>query len=534
MNIFLHTAMGMLGGLGIFLYGMYIASEGLKKSSSKHLKEFLKKVTTNQLFGAFAGVVLAAVMQSSSAATVMVVGFVNAGLMTLRQAMGVMLGTAIGTTITVQLIAFKMTDYSLLFIAIGSFLFIIGSSTKVKSIASIFLGFGFVFFGMGIITDAMAPLQTNPEFMNAFVYLSDHLILMVLASLLFTAIIQNSAATIALAMSLGASGTLQLETAIAIVYGANAGTVVTALISSINTTKDAKRTAVAHAFFKLIGVLIFLPLTEYFAVFMESIGSDIERQIANAHSIFNIVNLLILLPFCNKFADWMLKLIPEKKETIKEVKYIDPESLEVPTVALMKTKKELERMAKIIDDNMFIGIDRLLRNKDSSKHDTIIKNESKIDVLYKSIYHYLQKITKKDISDDESVESLKYLYINSDLEEIADSLQQITYTLMKLDERNIKLNDKELSGITNFYKEVRINYIEAIKGFEGEDKEMAIKMIQQSPGVLRIEKKLRYEHFHNSDSESSRLSSTYIRIINELLKINQRTVSISHTTIGLI
>lgn len=534
MNLIMQSVMGMLGGLGIFLFGMYLASEGLKKSSSKHLKDFLQKVTTNQLFGAFAGIVLAAIMQSSSAATVMVVGFVNAGLMTLRQAMGVMLGTAIGTTVTVQLIAFKMTDYALLFIAIGSFLFIIGSSTQVKSTASVFLGFGFVFYGMGVLTDAMTPLQTNPGFMNAFVYLSDNLLLMVLAALVFTAIIQNSAATIALAMSLGASGTLQLETAIAIVYGANVGTVVTALISSINTSKDAQRTAVAHALFKVIGVLVFLPLTKYFAVGVEAIGSDIERQIANAHTLFNIVNLLILLPFCNKFADWMLKLLPEKQKTIQEVKYIDNESLEVPTVALMKTKKELERMARIINDNMFSGIDSLLSKKSNGQHAVIIKNESKIDSLYKSIYHYLQKITKKDISDDESVESLKYLYINSDLEEIADSLQQITYTLMKLEEKNIQLDEKEIAGITEFYNEVRMNYMEAMNGFEGENREVAIKAIQHSPSVLRFEKKLRYEHFLHSDSESSRLSSTYIRIINELLKINQRTVSISHTTIGMI
>ncbi|RKL65000.1 hypothetical protein CR203_22985 [Salipaludibacillus neizhouensis] len=522
--------MGVLGGLGIFLYGMYIASEGLKKSASSHLKNFLSRVTKNQFLGAFAGMVLAAGLQSSSAATVMVVGFVNAGLLTLRQAMGVMLGSAIGTTVTVQLIAFNITDYALIFIALGVLVFLVSS----KSIGSILLGFGFVFFGMGIITEAMLPIQTNPEFAGAFVYLTDNLIITILIALVFTAIVQNSAATIAIAMTLAASGSLTMEAAIAIVYGANIGTVVTALVSSINASKDAQRTAVAHAIFKVIGVLFFLPLTPILVNVLDMIGGDIERKIAYGHSIFNIVNMLILLPFCNKFADWMVILISIKDKTPKHIKYLDKGSLEVPTVALIQVRKELGHMAIVLDKKMFHDFYMLLNERNAGHRQSIIQTEKIIDVIYRSNYHYLQKITKKDLSDEESNESLKYLYINNDLEGISDALQQIAHTTIKLETASSSLNEWEINGINELYKEVYKSYSHAVKAFEENDNNIAMEVINRNPMILRREKELRFQHFYHGENESSRLSSIYVDVINDLLRVNHHSVDISHTVIGMV
>ena len=525
--------MGVLGGLGIFLYGMYIASEGLKKSASHHLKRFLTKVTKNQFFGSLAGIVLAAVLQSSSAATVMVVGFVNAGLMTLRQAMGVMLGSAVGTTITVQLIAFKITDYALLFIAIGVLVFL-GASQQIKSIGTIILGFGFVFFGMGIITDAMEPIQSNPAFTDTFLYLSDNILLMVLIALVFTAIIQNSAATIAIAMTLAASGSLTLEAAIAIVYGANVGTVVTALIACISASKDSQRTAIAHAIFKIIGVIEFLPFTNLFVQGSELTGGDIERQIANAHTIFNVVNLFILLPFCNKFADWMVLLIPTKEKTPKEVKYLDKDSLEVPTIALIQTKKELWNMGKVIETKMFDRVEQLIDDENTVDRRSVIHYEDSIDEVYRHIFHYLKNITKKDLSEEESSDSLKYLYINNELESISDSLELIALTTMKLEEQNISLNQWEIEGISKLYNDVLKSYKRVLDAFEDNDQAIAYEVINRNPMILRSEKNLRFQHFNQGDNESSRLSSVYADIMNELLRINHHTVNISHTLIGMV
>lgn len=529
----LQMTMGVLGGIGIFLFGMYLASEGLKKSASHHLKRFLNKVTKNQFYGALAGIVLAAVLQSSSAATVMVVGFVNAGLMTLRQAMGVMLGSAIGTTITVQLIAFKITDYALLFIAIGALIFL-GAAPRIKLIGSILLGFGFVFFGMGIITNAMVPLQNGPVFTDIFIYLSDKLLLMVLLALLFTAVIQNSAATIAIAMTLALNGTLTLEASVAIVYGANAGTVVTALISSISASKDAQRTAVAHAIFKIIGVFVFLPITQLFVQFLELTGEDLERQIANAHTIFNIVNLFILLPFCNKFANWMITLIPSKEITPKIIKYINRNSLEVPTVALIQTQKELGNMGNIIKTNMFDRMVNLLGDENISHRRSVIYYEELVDEIYQHIFHYLKDITKGDLSNEESSDSLKYLYINNELEGVADSLELIALTTMKLEESNISMSQWEIAGIHQLHKDVMLSYQQALEAFEEDDQTKAIEVINRNPMILRAEKNLRFEHFNHHNSESSRISSIYADIMNELLRINHHTVNISHTLIGMV
>lgn len=525
--------MGVLGGLGIFLYGMFVASEGLKKSASLHLKDFLSKVTKNQFYGSMAGIVLASVLQSSSAATVMVVGFVNAGLLTLRQAMGVMLGSAVGTTITVQLIAFKITDYALIFIALGVFIFFV-AKPQVKSLGSILLGFGFVFFGMGIITEAMLPIQNNPEFAEMFLYLTDNLYLTILIALVFTAIIQNSAATIAIAMTLAASGSLNIEAAIAIVYGANVGTVVTALISSISASKDAQRTAVAHAIFKLIGVLFFLPFTQLFVHGLEAVGGNIERQIANAHTVFNIVNLIILLPFCNKFADWMVTLLPYRDKVPKHLKYLDKESLEIPTVALVQTRKELGNMAKVIDDNMFKRFELLWDSQNPTHRQAVIRYEDIVDEIYKHIYHYLQKITKKDLTDEESNESLKYLYINNHLEGISDSLQQIAVTSTKLEDAQISLTEWEIKGISQLYTEVITSYHKAVQAFEENDKDKAMDVINRNTIILRMEKDLRYEHFNSGENTSSRLSSVYVDVMNELIMLNHHTVNISYTLIGMV
>ncbi|KMK77382.1 Na/Pi cotransporter family protein [Alkalihalobacillus pseudalcaliphilus] len=524
---------GIVGGIAIFLYGMYIASEGLKKSASNHLKKFLTKVTKNQFYGAVVGILLAAVLQSSSAATVMVVGFVNARLLTLRQAMGIMLGSAVGTTLTVQLIAFRLTDYALLFVALGVGVFLLGKE-KVRALGSVLLGFGFVFYGMGMITAAMEPVQNNPELTSTFVYLTDNLYVTVFIALIFTAIIQNSAATIAIAMTLSASGSLSMEAAVAIVYGANIGTVVTALISSISASKDAQRTAVAHALFKVIGVLLFLPFTHYFVVWLELFSGGIERQVANAHTIFNIINLVVLLPFCSKFADWMLVILPAKEKAENHVQFLDKESLEVPTIALVQAKKELGHMAESIRVNMLSDFDKLLYQENLSHRQAVIRHEDRIDATYKSIYHYLQKITQKDLSDEESEESLKYLYINNHLEGISDAIYHIALTTGKLEVAQVQLQDWERQGISQLFEEVLTSYEKAIQAFEFVDKQQAIAVINRNPIILRKEKELRFQHFHSGTNQSSRLSSVYVDIMNELIMVNHHVVNISYTVNNMV
>src|SRR5690625_58253 len=524
----------LFGGMAIFLYGMYIASDGLKQAASKHLKVFLTTVTKNQFLGSLAGIVLAAVMQSSTAATVMVVGFVNAGIMTLRQAMGVMLGSAIGTTFTVQLIAFNITDYALVFVLIGVIIFLFAKTSYIKSVGSIFLGLGFVLYGMKLMNDSMVPLQSNPEFANWLLKMTSHLWLAIIVSIIITIIIQNSAATIAIAMSLSVSGSLSLEAAIAIVYGANIGTVVTALIASINSSKDAQRTAVAHAIFKLIGVLFFLPFSAFFASSLQLFGGGIERQIANAHTIFNIVNLIILLPFCNKFADWMVMLLPEKSPKLSYIKYLDKGSLNVPAIALMKTRKELVNMANRIEHEMLRHTPTLFELGQGELRERVFQEETKIDNVYQQIYHYVKQITENKLSNHESGESLKLLYINNSLEGISDVHQELTKSTSKLDNMDEQLFPEEKEGLFHLYKEVMESYRKTVEVLSENNNEIALEVINRSPMIMRIEKNLRYHHFKDSERMNSRLSAIYLDIINELLRMNQHLVSISQVQIGIV
>ncbi len=527
----IQIVIGIFGGLGIFLYGMYLASEGLKRSASQHLKEFLKKVTKNQVYGSGAGVVLAAGLQSSSAATVMVVGFVNSGLMTLRQSMGVVLGSAIGTTLTVQLIAFKITDYALVFVGLGVLLFLVSSNQKFRYVGSILLGFGFVFFGMGMMTETMGPVQESPQFLEWFLAATDQPIFTVLIATLFTAIIQNSAATIAIAMTLAVGGTLTLESSLAIVYGANIGTVVTALISSLNASRDSQRTAVAHALFKIIGVLFFLPFTILFVQVLQSLGGTVERQIANAHTIFNIVNLLILLPFCNLFADWMTKLLKDKPE-MSYTKYLDKNSLDFPTVAILNVQKELQRMSAKIKQGMFDPLLETLNHDGAKVRLSIVEEEKKIDRLYRGIYHYLKNIAEKDLTDQESRDSVQMLYVNNELEGVSDSLEQLGNLTIKFENGESDLSETEKKAIEGLYEEVYLSFCDSVVAFESRDKDKAMEVIHRNPKIVRLEKELRYQHFCFDGVESSRRSAVYTDVMNGLLKINYHCVNISQTMLG--
>ncbi|MFB4158535.1 Na/Pi cotransporter family protein [Geomicrobium sp. JSM 1781026] len=526
----IQISLQLLGGLAIFLYGMWIASDGLKQSASNHLKVFLQKVTKNQFYGAIAGIVLAAVMQSSTAATVMTVGFVNAGLISLRRALGIMLGSAVGTTITVQLIAFSITDYALAFVTLGVLLFLM--NVKMRAYGSIVLGFGFVFFGMGIMTAAMEPLQTDPVFMEYLAAISEQPLLAVVVAALFTAIVQNSAATIALAMALAANGSISLEAGVAIVYGANFGTVFTALISSVTASKDAQRAAVAHAIFKGIGVLIFLPLTSVFVAILPLFGGEIERQIANSHTLFNLVNLFILLPFCDRFAVWMTKLMPKKELPSKYVKHLDRDASAIPAVGLLQARKELEVVTERVSEHMFPHLLSMI--EDDKARQQVVQQERIIDVVYKATYHHLQRIMENNLNDKESEEALKLLYVNNDLERLTNVMKEMARAMNKLENKHKMLNDWEREKIQQLFEEVEQGFSHASKAFSNNREEEALQVIYNNPKIQRMEREMRYEHFYYGSGSSSTVSVVFSDLMNLMLRIHQHSVNMSHTMLGMV
>ncbi|MFW5991792.1 MAG: Na/Pi cotransporter family protein, partial [Halanaerobiaceae bacterium] len=373
----LSMLVGLLGGLGLFIYGMKQMSEGLQKTAGKKLKQLLGLLTTNRIAGLLVGTGVTAIIQSSSATTVMVVGFVNAGLMTLKQSVGVIMGANIGTTVTAQLIAFKLSHYSLHAIAIGAGLYIFARRERTKQIGQVILGFGILFLGLSTMKDAMYPLRDSEMFVDAMARFGQSPFLGILLGTGITIMVQSSSASIGILMSLMAVGILDYQAAIPILLGGNIGTTITALLSSIGANKNARRSAFAHTVFNVIGTAVFLgaiyfipdftaTLERIFTSLSLKMGQEINtsRLLANTHSAFNIINALIWLPFVPFIVSIVNTIIPGEEEKIERgLKYLDERMLETPGMVMTQVKNEVVRMHRIAAD-MVIDARQAMMNGD--------------------------------------------------------------------------------------------------------------------------------------------------------------------------
>lgn len=321
---------GIFGGLGLFLYGMKLMSDGLENIAGERLKGILEKITSNKIMGVLVGTIVTAVIQSSSATTVMVVSFVNAGLMSLVQATGVILGSNIGTTITAQIVSFNLEVVAPIFIGIGAILMLSSKKKKIKDIAVISVGFGILFMGMGLMSSSMKPIAELEIFKEIIIIMGRYSILGVLVGVIMTAIVQSSSATTSILVALAAAGTIDMKIAFPIVLGCNIGTCVTAIIASLTANKTAKKAALLHLLFKIFGTIIFLPLSVYVVKVVAYLTpNNLGRQVANAHTIFNIVITLVVLPISGYFVKFVNKVLPDEEE--KEVCgaiYLDKKLLE--------------------------------------------------------------------------------------------------------------------------------------------------------------------------------------------------------------
>ena len=349
------------GGLGLFLYGMKIMGDGLENASGEKLKKIFEKITSNPIKGVATGAIITGVIQSSSATTVMVVGFVNAGLMNLYQAAAVIMGANIGTTITAQLIAFKLDAIIPIFLGVGSLTILFSKGKKARETGNIILGFGILFLGMELMKNTMSPLAESPAFATLIMKLEGNTLLGILTGALMTAVIQSSSASTGILVALASTGALPLGVAIPILFGNNIGTCITALLSSIGTSKNAKKAALIHIFFNIFGTIIFIPLINPLIHIVQTISpsgsTDIKRQIANAHTIFNITNTIIMVPFIKYLVLLVNKIIPGEDEVqTKGVKYIDDRLLETPVIAVGQTTKEVIRMANLAKDNVQLAM----------------------------------------------------------------------------------------------------------------------------------------------------------------------------------
>ncbi|MBN1184560.1 MAG: Na/Pi cotransporter family protein [Bacteroidales bacterium] len=425
---------GLLGGLGLFLYGMHIMSNGMQKSAGEKMRAILSSLTRNRFVGVGVGTFVTVLIQSSSATTVMLVGFVNSKLITFTQTLGVILGASIGTTITAQVIAFKLTDYALLFIALGFLFYIISNKEKIKHIGEAILGFGILFYGMHIMSTAMYPLRNYEPFLNLLIRLEDPVI-GILIGIGFTALIQSSGAFIGIMVVLASQGFLSLESAIPLVLGSNIGTSITAILASLNASTDAKKVALAHTLFKFIGVLLVIWWLPGFGEFVtwispkssainsiEMTQEELPRQIANAHTLFNVALTLILLPFTGFFGKLIDKIIRPKKKAVpieSRLKYLNNAYFPTPVLALNMAKQEIMEMSKTVVEMLHQIVPAFLE-KDNNLIKKIEENEENVDYVVENIKNYLINITRNNVNKERVNEAFQMIYTVKELEQIAD------------------------------------------------------------------------------------------------------------------
>lgn len=419
-------ALPVLGGLGLFLYGMNLMGDALQRAAGSKLRKLIEVLTNNRFMGVIVGIVVTMVIQSSSATTVMVIGFVNAGLMTLTQAVGVIMGANVGTTVTAQLIALDVTRYAPLAIAAGVAVWIVASKKKHKDSAEILIGVGILFVGMDMMSTGLAPLSDMPVFTNIMTNLNNPIIGM-LVGLVLTTVFQSSSASIGLLQALAGQGLVTMNMAFPILFGENIGTTTTGLISSVGANKTAKRAAIIHFLFNLIGTIIFMTLLRIpiQAIVLRISPLDVKKQIANAHTLFNIINLLIQLPFAKLLVKAAEFLIPgvDKADSIATI-YLDERIIETPSIALGQVNKEIYRMGDLVLDNLILA-NQVFSDEKYDGIEKVYEQEKLINNIEREITEYLVKLSKASLSEKQQAEINILFYTINDIERVGDHVENI-------------------------------------------------------------------------------------------------------------
>ncbi|EKY23315.1 Na/Pi cotransporter family protein [Clostridium celatum] len=483
---------GIFGGLGLFLYGMKLMGDGLENVAGEKLKGILEKITNNKMMGVFVGTIVTAVIQSSSATTVMVVSFVNAGLMSLIQATGVILGSNIGTTITAQMVSFKLEVVAPIFIGIGAILMLVSKKKKIRDIAVISVGFGILFMGMNLMSSSMQPIAELEVFKEIIIVMGKYSILGVLVGVVMTAIVQSSSATTSILVALASAGTIDMKIAFPIVLGCNIGTCVTAIIASLTANKTAKKAALLHLLFKIFGTIIFLPLSAYVIRIVAYLTPyNLGRQVANAHTIFNIVITIVVLPISNYFVKFVNKVLPddEKKEICGAI-YLDKKLLETPVVASTQVVKETVRMAQIARDNFQLAMKAFFYGDDNDIKN-VYENENIINILEKDITDYLVEFSQHNLPKENAELISEVYHTINDIERIGDHCENIVELAINKFNNKIEISKEALNEIKEIF-EVTLSSVDiAIRRFIKEDENEDEVVDEVEERIDMLERKFR-------------------------------------------
>lgn len=418
--------LSMAGGLGLFLFGIRTMGDGLENAAGAKLKRMLEVLTGNRFLAVLVGFVVTAIIQSSTATTVMVVGFVNAGMMSLAQAVGVIMGANIGTTVTSLLIALNFSSVAAAAVLVGVILMLASKKTVVKNLGAIFTGFGLLFLGIDMMSDSMAPLRDSAGFMNFIVTVSEsplRPLFGIILGIVMTAVLQSSSASVGVLQTLAMQGLVPLKFSVFVLFGQNIGTCLTALFSTAGAKKNSKRAAVIHLLFNLIGtgIFILIALLTPYVEWIEKLSPDPMAQIAISHIVFNIVSTVVMFPFAKVLVKLSCLLVPGKDDSESEMhcKFIDDRLLNTPPFAVMQVSKEVARMAKLARDNFETSAHALINRSDKDL-DKVMENEEIINYLNHHITSYLVKLNALDITDSDSDYIARVFHAINDIERVGD------------------------------------------------------------------------------------------------------------------
>ena len=540
----------LFGGLAMFIYGMNLMSDGLQKSAGEKMKSVLAMLTRNPVFGIMAGALVTAVLQSSSATTVMVIGFVSAGLMKLPQAISIIMGANIGTTITAQLIAFKIGDYAWLFVAVGFIMyFFMKKKELVSYIGQTLFAFGILFVGINIMGDTMKPLAGSQVFVDLMLQVQNIPVLGVALGTLMTVVVQSSSATIAVLQNLastagpdGVSSIIGLQGALPILFGDNIGTTITAVFASIGASVAAKRTAAAHVIFNLTGTLIFIWFIPYYAEFIQFIspkGAEIEviaRQIANAHLCFNLFNTILFIPLIGVLVKAVTKLVPGKEEgrLPSEPLYLDFNVLEQPFAAIHLATQELVRLGNMVLDMIRSSGKAFLEN-DRSRVNEIMETEEIVNDLQERIVNYLAHMFSTETTTEEQAAKISGLmHVAADIEHIGDHCKNIGEFAEEKIRNSYEFSEEACREISSCFELAGKMMSESIAALEGQNQDSAVKVQKLEEEMNRKEHNLRIHHMErlNKKECSPEFTVIYTDVVHNIEKMGDYCNNIADAVIA--
>jgi phosphate:Na+ symporter len=548
------TAFLTVGGLGLFLFGMGLMSEGLKKVAGRKLRRIVESMTKRPLVAFLVGAGVTALVQSSSATTVMIIGFVNAALLTLKQAICVIIGTNVGTTVTAWLVsisgigALKITLYALPAVGIGFFMKALGKTRKSKSIGQILLGFGILFVGIAFMKEGFEPLERSDKVKALFIALKEWPLLAILAGTVLTTLLQSSSAAIAIVQLLAMEGAFGsewqsvLNVAIPFVLGSNIGTTITAQLAALQANLNAKRAAWAHTFFNILGVIITFPFV-HLGWFSDLVGvispwelgpSTIAANIAIAHTIFNVGNSVIFLPISGLLAKLVIKLVPERAgDLAAKPVVLEEHLLDTPVIALEQAKLEIIRMAKTAKTALENSVDGIV-NDDRRKLESTRQIEDYLDEFQYEITSYLSALSRKEVSDEVSVELPVLLHTVNDLERIGDHAVNIVEVAERKIEQKLVFSDYALAEAEQLGKEASLMFDYMIAALENNDTDAARAALVNEGNLNKMQIDFRYSHVQRMTEGvcSPEAGLIFIDLVDNIEKIGDHLTNIAQAVIG--